>query len=393
MTKSSLLPTRLRPGLFRRCALIAGVSLLAIICQQPVVAQEDQGTAQTANLPQSQPVTLPPQATQNISDPGPRPYEVSAMSDADSQTLQAALQSVRTHSFTEADSLAHSLSNPVARKIVTWAIINNDGDIYSFASLDAARRDLWGWPREAKRQIAAEKMIATSGMSPQQVADWFSGSPPQSVEGATALITAYGLLNRTSDAQALAKQWWRTQVFDSLAQANFYSAFGKYLTPDDNKARLICLLINPQSGTPQAVRDMQSYVDEPSRLVASAVLAMRTGSAAGDGLYETALSNDPHNLALAFERARYLLKKGLEPLGFAILPDLPPASLSPDAASQIYALRLGYFHAAMKARDYRAAYNAMNGGGFDAGESKAESEFFAGWIALVKLHDIDHAIS
>ena len=38
-------------------------------------------------------------------------------------------------------------------------------------------------------------------------------------------------------ASQLAKTWWRTKVFDSIAQANFYSAFSRYLTPDDSAAR------------------------------------------------------------------------------------------------------------------------------------------------------------
>ncbi len=422
---------RLSLSAVRRTALFLGVSLMALTGMAPVSAQtqlpqqgqpaptaapaqaapapaapaaaaqtspqtspqpNDPTAVDTSTLPQSQPATLPPQAATPIQATGPQPYEITALSDSDQQTLASALQAVRQHAFTQADSTASGLSNPVARKIVTWAILNNDGDIYSFASLDAARRDLWGWPREAKRQIAAEKMMAASGMTPQQIVDWFAGSPPQSIEGATQLITAYGALGRTPDAQALAKQWWRTQVFDTIAQDNFYSAFGKYLNADDNKARLTCLLLNPQSGTTQAIRGIENYVDGPSISVANAVLAMRAGSASGDGLYSQAVQVDPHNPALAFERARYLSKKGLEALGFPILADLPSAALSPDAASQMYALRLAYFHAALKARDYHAAYDAMNGGGFDAGESKAEAEFFAGWVALVRLNKPDLAI-
>ena len=329
--------------------------------------------------------------------PGPQPYQPGGssglLSDADASTLNAALAAVKRHSFNEADGLAASLSNPLARKIVTWAIISDDGDIYSFSSLDAARRELWGWPHEAKRQVAAEKMMATSGLTPQQIVDWFAGSPPQSIEGATQLINAYGQLGRTADAQALARLWWRTQAFDVIAQSNFNSAFGRYLTQDDHVARLTCLLLDPQNGTPGSIRDMENDVDDHWRAVANAVMAMRTGSASADGLYSEAQAGDPHNPALAFERARYLLRKDLEPLGFAILADLPSAKLSPGAASQMYAIRLGYFHAALKARDYQAAYYAMNGGGFDNGENKAEAEFFAGWIALDKLHQPDLAIA
>ncbi len=355
---------------------------------QSVSAQED-----TTPLPQSQPATpLPPQATENINADTAQPYMPSALSESDRGTLNSALSMVRSHNFAGADALKDSLASPVARKIVTWQIINNDGNIYSFADLDAARRDLWGWPREAKRQIAAEKLITASGMTPQQIVDWFAGAPPQSVEGATALITAYGNLARTDDARALARTWWRTQVFDSIPQANFYQAFSTYLTQDDHKARLNCLMLNTQGATTQSIRDMTAYVDDQTRTLANAVIALRSNSAGADALYTAALANDPHNSVLAFARARYLSGKGLEPLGFALLPDFPSAQLSPDAATQIYRVRLTYFRQALKAHDYRAAYNAMNNGGFDAGESKAEAEFFAGWVALVKLNDVNAAI-
>lgn len=406
-----------RNSLWRKALWLATASALTLMTTHGAIAQEDmqaqapvpesQAPAQAAPQTPAAPATdapdnsNPPPATygQRIINSIPdtsRPYQQvtsTGLSASDRDALQQALSAVRSRNFAQADSLGASLSDPVARKIVTWSILNNGGNLYSFAALDAARRDLWGWPRETSRQIAAEKMIPMSGMGPQQIVDWFNGSPPQTVEGATALINAYQSLNNTDAASHLAKTWWRTEIFDSLAQANFYSNFGRYLTPDDNVARMNCLLINTQNGSSQAVRDMLAYVDPHQRDVANAALAMRTSAASGDSLYSQALASDPHNQVLAFARAKYLSGKGLEALGFPLLADLPPASMSPDAASQLYLLRLGYFRAALKAHDYRAAYAAMNGGGFENGESKAEAEFFAGWVALVKLNDTNAAVN
>ncbi len=380
--------------LLRKLGLVMTVSVLSLGLLSPVSAQNT--TDQTQSPPDEAgppptsplPVTLPANATTDNA----HPYLSSTLSDSDSQALSQAISAVKSRNFSQADAVAQGMSNPVARKIVTWAIINNDGNIYSFAALDAARRDLWGWPREAKRQLAAEKLITNSGMTAQQTVDWFKGVTPQSVDGATALITAYGNLGRTEDARALAKDWWTRHIFDSVAQANFYQAFGTYLSPDDHKARLTCLELNTQLGSSQAIRDMARFVDQHQADVANAVIAMRTGAASSDGLYQQALSGDPHNKVLAFARAKYLSGKGLENLGFNILPDLPQASASPDAASQLYSLRWAYLKAALKAHDYRAAYDAMNGGGFEPGEAKAEAEFFAGWIALTKLNNYDAAI-
>ena len=388
---------------WRKAALVLTVSAFSLTIIGPVAAR-DQATPnqttpdlatpdQTAPEPDSRPAILPQAVTASLPLDTAQSYQQAALSEEDADTLETALDQVRKRNFSAADSLRGSLSNPVARKIVTWAILNNDGSgIYSFASLDGARRDLWGWPRESKRQIAAEKMIGASGMTPQQIVDWFNGSPPQTVEGAMALITAQQSLNNIDEASALAKTWWRTEVFDSLAQANFYQAFSRYLTTDDSAARQNTLMINVQSGSAQAVRDLNAYVDSNQRDIANAVLAMRSNSAAGDGLYTAALANNPHNQVLAFARARYLSGKGLEGLGYPILADLPPASMSQDATGQLYSLRLAYFKSALKAHDYRAAYAAMNGGGFENGEAKAEAEFFAGWIALIRLNDPNLAL-
>lgn len=378
-------PTSPIPSL-RRLGLICGVCALALTGPSHAQDQDD-GGPNGGPIPYNQLGTTP----EPVAVHGPTP-----LSASDSALLAQAIAAVKSRDFAGADAMAANLSDPVARKIVTWTIINNSvdtGGIYSFARLDAARRDLWGWPRAANRQIAAEKMIATAGLTPQQVADWFNGAPPQSLPGATALINAYIALNRVPEAQALAKSWWRTQVFDAIGQANFYQAFGRFLTPDDSVARIDCLILDTQNASSQTISAMIPYVDATTAAVANAAIAMRSGAASADGLYQSALALDPHNKVLAYARARYLSSKGLEPLGFGLLADLPPASMSPGAATQLYRTRLVYFRAALKAGNYPAAYAAMNDGGFDGGEPQAEADFFAGWIALQKLNRPDDAIA
>ena len=44
------------------------------------------------------------------------------------------------------------LSDPLARKIALWALIDTNADGISYAELEAARRDLAGWPGAADRE-------------------------------------------------------------------------------------------------------------------------------------------------------------------------------------------------------------------------------------------------
>jgi soluble lytic murein transglycosylase len=327
-------------------------------------------------------VTVSDSASQN-----PRPYLQTQGLDQDRQNLKSALSAARAKRTSEALSYQSLLSDPVAKKLVTWALINHDAPDLGFLTYDGARRDLWGWPRESKRQVEAEKRIGTSVMTPQQILVWFKGAPPQSIDGAVTLISAYESLGQNKEAETLLKQWWRTKLFDMSTQSALQDVYGSILTVEDHDARLKLLLLNPQSQS-AGINQILPLAHAQGAKAAAAVLAMRSLSSTSDDLYEKALSDSPiFRSVLAFERARYLQRRKLEPLGFSLLRDLPSNSLSPEAAQTHYNLRLGYFRAALTAKDYQSAYYAMQGAGFPNGEYRAESEFFAGWMALVKLND------
>lgn len=359
-----------------RGRLMAGWMVLTAMALSPVMAQDSGAGADIvvgAEIPS-----------------GPRPYQTLNANQSETETLKQALAAAKSKNFALADSLRNNLTDPVARKLVLWSIINNDGNIYGFAALDGARRDLWGWPRESKRQIAAEKQIAISGLTAQQTVDWFNGAPPQTVDGAISLIRAYESLGQTAQAQTLAKSWWREQAFDLTEQERFYAAFSRHLTAEDHKARLNTLLLGTQGPASRAMLDL---VDDNSRQIANAAMALRSGTASATTLYEAAIARNPNHPILSYERARTLRRAKLESLAYPLLSDFPDAPASQAAIDNLWVERLSYFRHALKARNYNAAYNAMKGGNFPNGEKKAEAEFFAGWVALLRLNRPDAAIS
>src|SRR5205814_6113045 len=107
---------------------------------------------------------------------------------------------------------------PVARKIAQWVLVDARGDQLGFADIDAARKDLEGWPRAAKRRQLAESTIETSGLDPTAIVGWFAAEPPKTASGAMALAAAYQSTGHAEDAQALIRKTWRTQVFDAELQ-------------------------------------------------------------------------------------------------------------------------------------------------------------------------------
>jgi len=142
-------------------SLIFGISLIIGLGISPSWAQDTQAlSSPTDNAPQS-----------------PRPYLQTQNLDQDRQNLRSALSAARAKRTTEALSYQSLLSDPVAKKLVTWALINADAPDLGFLTYEAARRDLWGWPRESKRQTGAEKGIGDSVMTPHQITTWFKGAP------------------------------------------------------------------------------------------------------------------------------------------------------------------------------------------------------------------------
>lgn len=311
-------------------------------------------------------------------------YATGALSMSDQQALEQGLRAAASGDLSGAEAARAQLTDPVAQKLVRWAEVDAMGDHMSFFELDAARRDLAGWPHAATRQAKAEKALETASADPDQVIAWFDGAPPQTAEGAMALASALQAKGRLPDAQALIKHWWRDRLFEADVQARMAAKFGTWLDADDHAKRLDTLLLGPQGPAAQA---MLSMVDADHRTMAEAAIAMRqdaSDAASRWSAVPASLKDDP---ALAVDRAHFLKRHDLEAVGLDLVHDFPKAPEDEDSDNQLWNVRKTYFNAALKARAYQVAYQAMDEAGFPSGEHRAEAEFFAGWVALTKLHD------
>ena len=350
--------------------------------------------AQTTSVPQTgaseQPIGT---ATTSI---GPPTGEVSTaihypqlasngpLSDSDRDALSSALSAAKRGDTSGVQAAMSSINDPVAHKIATWAMMDAAGDEEPFFVSDQARRDLAGWPRASRRQAAAEKTIETSGLDPARIVSWFGGVEPQTPQGAMALAAAYEQLARRPEAQILIERWWRTKPFEADVQKTMLGRFGDLLTQDDHVKRLDTLLYGQQG---PAAHDMLALVPGDQQALAQARMALRENLGGAEAYVERvpgSLANDP---GLAVERGRYFKARNLDSLSLGLVPQFPSQLPNDDAASRIWTLRKQLIVSALKAGDYRAAYAAATNHGLTGGVDYSEAEFYAGWIALSKLHD------
>ena len=297
--------------------------------------------------------------------------------------VRAGLAAARAGALDQVRAAENAVTMPGARKLLEYVAADNMAARLSFAELDQARKDLTAWPHKANRQAAAEKALEGSGLSPQQIANWFTVEPA-TPEGAMALAAAYQQLGREDDLKALVRHVWRDRSFDADNQRLMLARFGSLLTQDDHIRRADTLLYAGQQ-TP-ALRDVLPLIPPELQQTAEARMALRSGLSSAEGLYQALPPERQRDPGVAVERARWLYDRdrGLEALPLiALFPRNPPE----DASSRFWLLRRQLVNVAVKAGDFAAAHKAVDAHGLPSGNDAADAEFLGGWLALTKLHD------
>lgn len=329
-------------------------------------------------------ILTPP--AQDVLNSAPAPYASSQngiLSSQDMTLFQQGLTSARARDVIGTQSIMSRISDPTARKLVEWALVDTSDRQLSFTDLARAQTDLANWPRGDSRRAAGERALGAANASPDTVIAFFSGSAPTTADGAIALAAALEQKGQRREAQDLIRDWWRNRSFEEAQQSRIANRWSGWLTTEDHVARLNMLLLGPHG---PATRAMVPLVPADRQAIANAVLALRTAyspDAIVAGLTQ-AQANDP---AVVLERVRLLRSAGRQAEAFPLLAALPAAPAHKEGQDTLWSERRNYFLDALQQGNPRAAYAAMNGHGFPSGERKVDAEFFAGWVALTKLND------
>ena len=309
---------------------------------------------------------------------------ISRISDSDAAALKSSLDAARRADISGARSGIAQIADPIAHKLATWALVDGNADSLSFFDLDQARRDLAGWPRPGKRQAAAEKLLESSGQSPNQIIAWFGSDLPATAEGAIVLAGAMRLNGQSQSATELIRRTWRDRIFDADAQARMLARFGDILSVEDHIRRMQTLLFGAQG---PAARDMVNLLPVDQQQLALARIALRQNAGNAQSLVDALPSTVTGDAGLAYERAANFRRRGMTDKAAALVGAFPTEITNPEMAARIWDERYQYTLAALRRGDGPAAYAAAANTGLTTGADAAEAEFYAGWIALTKLKD------
>ena len=173
-------------------------------------------------------------------------------------------------------------------------------------------------------------------------------------------------------------------MFESDAQRQMLARFADYLTVEDHIKRADMLLYGQQG---PAARDMIALLPPEQKAVSEARMAYRAGSRSADLMVERLPSSLIDSPGLAFERARSLRRQGQGAQALALVKSFPASVPSDEAGTAIWSERRALIAQALAAHDYNGAYAAADRNGLKPGVDFADAEFYAGWLALTKLHN------
>src|SRR5215470_4811569 len=376
-------PTRFLTGLLASGGLV--VALMA-------------SPASSEPLPKPRPQSTPAKAGTTPSAPAPAPQAAPARparsalapsdlpSAADIAALKEAIAAARRGKTTQAADLQKTISDPVARKLVEWAILRSDDT----QSIDVSRYMAFitenpSWPSTALLRRRAEATLWADRLDPAFVRAFFGKEQPTTTKGKFALARALLLQGDRGGAHRLVREAWRNDSFSSELENPALDVFSDLITSADHKARMDMRLY---------AEDVEGALRAANRAGGNALAIARAraaviGKAANAKAMLDAVPREAQlDAGYIFSRAQYLRRTdqaGDAAEWIMALPRDQGQALDPDQwwiERRLVARKLLDLGEAKLA--YRVARDAAI---LHKDNYRAEHQFTAGWIALRFLND------
>lgn len=268
----------------------------------------------------------------------------------------------------------------VARDLIRWTRLRAaEGEFAQYVDF-VTRNSHWPGLKLMRRQGEA---LISEDAAPEDVLRYFGTEPPQTGTGALRLIDAYRRLGRIGDAEAEAVRAWLSLPMTAEEESAFLARHGRWLEAH-HRARMDALL---WEGETEAAERLLPLVPEDWQALARARIALRRDAQGVDALIEAvppALRDHP---GLAYERFEWRTRRGRDESAIALLLEQSRRPAGLGQAERWAPRRAVYARLKMRAGAAETAYELAAGHGLHDGDSLADLEWLAGYIALTYLDD------
>jgi soluble lytic murein transglycosylase len=354
-------------------------------------------------LPQPRPASAPAKvganattatSTQAASRPA-RPALASseAASPADLAALRDAITAARRGKAAQASDLQQTISDPVARKLVEWAILRSDeNESVSLSRYTAFINANPAWPAIGMLRRRAEGTLWSDRPDPSFVRAFFGKERPISTKGKFALARALLLQGDRAGAQSLVRETWRNDNFSGELESLALDVFGDLITAADHKARMDMRLYaeDVEGGLRSAKR---AGGNAPA--IAKARVAVIQKAANAKALLDAVPAEAHRDVGYLFSYAQFLRRAdNVEDAAEVILS--VPSSEHGQAidTDQWWIERRLIARKLLDLDQPKRAYRVAREAAVPSKDNyRAEQQFTAGWIALRFLNDPTTALA
>ena len=300
--------------------------------------------------------------------------------------LKEAVAAARKGRSSEAADIRKTIDDPVARKLIEWAILRSDEN----ESIELSRYmgfvvENPTWPTVVMLRRRAEATLWSDRRDPAFVRAYFSKEPPTTTKGRFALARALLLQGDRAGAQRVVQAAWRYDNFSDELENPALDVFRDLLTSADHKARMDIRLY---------AEDAEGAMRSANRLGAGAVaiakarIAVIKKASNAKALLDALPAETRRDIGVVFSRVQLLRRddKTTEAAELILsLPNDPTQAIDPD---QWWIERRLVSRKLLDLDNPKAAYRMASGAAQPNRENyRGESEFTAGWIALRFLND------
>ena len=304
-------------------------------------------------------------------------------------TIKTAIALARKGEVAQASDVKESMSDPIARNVVEWAILR--GKEVDFQRYVAFISDNPGWPNNGSLRRRAEAALWKERLDPQTVRAYFGKDQPLTAQGKFALARALLLEGHRANAQNLVREAWRYDNFSGDLEAQVLDVFRDLITEADHKARM----------------DMRLYADDVegamrsanraggnAPVIAKARVAVIKKAADAKAQLDGVPAEARGDIGYIFSRIQWLRREEKAAEAAEVMLSVFNDPTQPLDGDQWWIERRFISRTLLDLGDAKTSYRVASAAPVPSRENyRVEQQFMSGWIALRFLDDASTALA
>jgi soluble lytic murein transglycosylase len=343
------------------------------------------GTAAIKQVPLPRPR---PTATATRSQPPAAALAVTTVrttSEPDITAVKQAIDLLRAGKAADASAVEQGISDPLARKLVEWAVLRDDNNGADFARYNAFILANPSWPSLALFRRRAEAMLWQENADPAAVRAFFAANKPISAKGRLALARALLLQGDRAAAQYYLREAWRLDAVPYDLEMQAIEQFRDIFTRADDRARMEArLYANDNDGALRAAQRLGGT----EFAIARARIAVNTKSANAGALLDAVPTDARDDAGYVFSRIQWLRRSDRIAEAGQTMLAAPRDPARIDDVDEWWVERRLLARKLLDIGDAQSAFLVVRDAAEPAKENyRVEQMFTVGWIALRFLDD------